>query len=173
MNIFGIGTAELILIILIMLVVAGPKRMVRWAYYLGQFMGKLRRMWVDVAKVIQKEVDEAGIDMKIPKELPTRQNLGKYINELAKPYAKELEASMQDIQKPVEEALTEVDKAVNVNLTEPQKAANPQAKPDFGAWGKPAPRKPETTASDTSQNGGFGAWSKPQRPGQQPEHKAD
>ena len=36
MNIFGLGGAELVVIIVIMLVVAGPTRMVSWAYIKGE-----------------------------------------------------------------------------------------------------------------------------------------
>ncbi len=37
MNLLGVGVPELVVIFVIMLVFAGPKRMVRWAYVLGQY----------------------------------------------------------------------------------------------------------------------------------------
>ena len=36
MDILGIGGGELVLIVLVMLVVAGPKRMIQWAYIAGK-----------------------------------------------------------------------------------------------------------------------------------------
>jgi Sec-independent protein secretion pathway components len=75
MNILGIGGPELILILLIMLIVAGPKRMIAWAYTLGKYIARFRRMWEETVDVLQKEFDEAGVDIKVPRELPTRANL--------------------------------------------------------------------------------------------------
>ena len=63
MEIFGIGGAELVAILIIMLVVAGPKRMVQWAYVLGQYVSKARAMWDGVMAGVQKEIDDAGLDI--------------------------------------------------------------------------------------------------------------
>jgi len=75
MEIFGIGGGELVAILIIMLVVAGPKRMIQWAYVLGQYVAKFRAMWDEVMAGVQKEIDEAGLDMQLPKSMPTRANL--------------------------------------------------------------------------------------------------
>ncbi len=37
MNFFSIWAAELILILILLFVVAGPKRMIQWSYYLGRY----------------------------------------------------------------------------------------------------------------------------------------
>jgi len=180
MNIFGIGGTELILILLIMMVVAGPKRMVHWAYYIGKYVAKFRQMWEQVVDVVQAEIDEAGLDVKIPKELPTRQNINKYVTELAKPYTKELEKSLEEVKKPLQETLNEADKVVKKATDDVKKVtdtANKSIKsvPVYGAWGqsktpddKPA-TKPDNPAAD---NGNYGAWSNPQHPGSQIEHEA-
>jgi Sec-independent protein translocase protein TatA len=80
MEILGIGGAELIAILLIMLVVAGPKRMIQWAYILGQYTAKLRQMWAETMKMVQKEFDQAGVDIQVPKDIPTRANLKSQMN---------------------------------------------------------------------------------------------
>lgn len=101
MNIFGVGGAELIVIIVIMLIVAGPQRMLKWAYVLGQWMGKLRQMWKEVMVIIQAEIDQAGIDVKLPEEMPTRQNITKYAQEAMKPYADKMREAEAELRKEV------------------------------------------------------------------------
>jgi Sec-independent protein translocase protein TatA len=98
-NFFGIGGAELVLVILIMIVVAGPKRMATWAFLLGRYMGKLRQMWAQVADVIQQEVDAAGMDVKVPREMPTRQNLAKMTSQVLKPYMEPLEQAGRELER--------------------------------------------------------------------------
>lgn len=103
MNIFGIGGAELIVILLIMLIIAGPKRMATWAVIMGRYVGKLRVMWSEVVDVVQKEIDEAGVDVKLPKDLPTRQNISKMINDVAKPISQPLEEMGKKLEKDMQE----------------------------------------------------------------------
>lgn len=180
MNIFGVGTAEIVVIFLIMLVVAGPKRMVRWSYHLGKYVGKFRKMWSEVVDVLQHEMDEAGVDVKIPKDLPTRQNITKVVAGMAKPYTDELEKAAKDLKAPLQESLDSTDKtlketAADLNAsvadTTPKKS-QPVSKVNLGTWG--APKKKDTPTTETpkaTENGGYGAWSNPQRPGQQAEQE--
>ncbi len=62
MNILGIGVPELIIIFVLLLVVAGPKRMVAWAYIAGRELAKLRAMWSETMGMIQRELQEAGFE---------------------------------------------------------------------------------------------------------------
>ncbi|MBK8034412.1 MAG: hypothetical protein IPO91_12845 [Chloroflexi bacterium] len=75
MEIFGIGLGELMAIILVMLVIVGPERMIRWAFTLGQYAGKLQQLWRETAKTLQHELDASGTGITVPKEIPTRQTL--------------------------------------------------------------------------------------------------
>ncbi len=68
MNILGIGPAELIVILVIMFVVAGPKRMVAWAYILGQYVAKFRAYFDETMRAVRKEFEDAQIDL--PKTMP-------------------------------------------------------------------------------------------------------
>jgi Sec-independent protein translocase protein TatA len=68
MNILGIGPAELIVILVIMFVVAGPKRMLAWAYILGQYVAKFRAYFDESMRAVRKEFEEAQIDL--PKTMP-------------------------------------------------------------------------------------------------------
>ncbi len=72
MNILGVGPGELVVVLILMLVVAGPKRMVQWAYHIGRYTAQLRTMFQETMNVIQKELAESGVE--IPKELTNLQN---------------------------------------------------------------------------------------------------
>ncbi len=79
MNFFGIGPAELILIFILTFVVAGPKRMVQWAYYLGRYMAQFRRMTEEAWSQVRKELESAQIHL--PEAFPRhRVNLVQEVN---------------------------------------------------------------------------------------------
>lgn len=128
MNFFGIGGAELVLIVLIMLIVAGPKRMIQWAYVLGVWVGKARLMWQQAVDVLQKEMDEAGVHVQLPKEPPTRQSIARMVNEAVKPYTQELEAAYYQPQQ-----------TAASSSPKPTPPANQPAAPSLGAWEHPQP----------------------------------
>ena len=102
MNIFGVGGPELMVILIIMLVFAGPKRMIHWSYILGTYLAKFRVMWAQTVDLVQKEFDDAGVDIKLPKQPPTRRNLNKAISDAIEPMTKPLQESMDEVKKDVE-----------------------------------------------------------------------
>ena len=153
MNIFGVGGAELVLIVVIMLVVAGPKRMMRWMYVLGIYMGKLRGMWQETMVMMQREIDQAGLDIELPKDIPTRRDMNRVINQT-------ISKAAQPVTQPLRETMNEFDrtaKSVNGSGTAaPVKPAAPAApKPSpaappptdapstYGTWGGTAPKNEE------------------------------
>ncbi len=75
MEILGIGLGELVAIVLVMLVIVGPERMLRWAYLLGQAVSKLQGLWRETAAALQKELDASKVGISVPKNIPTRQSL--------------------------------------------------------------------------------------------------
>src|SRR5262245_58410670 len=101
MDILGIGGWELVAILLIMLIVAGPKRMIAWSYTLGKYVAQLRKMWAETAQVIQKEFDEAGLDVQVPKDIPTRGDLnreiGRALTPVTKPFQESLDATKKEL----------------------------------------------------------------------------
>jgi Sec-independent protein translocase protein TatA len=137
-NIFGIGGAELVLIFVIMLIVAGPKRMIRWAYVMGTYVGKLRRMWEEVVDMMQKEADDAGLDIKIPKELPTKAGITKLVADAVKPYADEIKKPIEEIKAPLRDTMTEANALMKETQDKPKNAESLNATKDesFGSWGQ-------------------------------------
>ncbi len=112
MNILGVGAWEFVAILLIMLVFAGPKRMIHWSYVLGQHVAKFRKIWAETVDIVQKEFDDAGVDIKLPKEPPTRQNLNKTITAAAAPLTKPVQESLDEVKKDID-SVQEVSDALN------------------------------------------------------------
>lgn len=133
MEILGVGTGELIVILILMLVVAGPKRMLQWAYTGGQYAAKLRTMWHDVMVHVQAEFDEAGVNVQVPKEMPTRANLNR------------------TIQRQMNQAFTPI--------TQPLKETLDQASIEFRSGGASRPAAPRANDETPSASPNLGAWS--------------
>ncbi|NOG50113.1 MAG: hypothetical protein HND48_12275 [Chloroflexi bacterium] len=80
---------------------AGPARMAVWARKLGQWTGQLRNLWKTAATQLQRELDDAGVDFKVPKELPTRRALMDEINRSTA--VRELSQPIKEVQSVLEE----------------------------------------------------------------------
>jgi Sec-independent protein translocase protein TatA len=131
------GEVELLAILVIMLIVLGPRGMARWAYTFGQYTAKMRRMWTEAMTLLQKEFKDAGIDVDLPKEVPTRRTLNKQVTK-----------ALGSVTRPVQDTLDEV----NTELQEIKAATtiadqngskikqdNPPSgtTPSFGTWSTP------------------------------------
>lgn len=139
MEILGVGGAELVLILLIMLIVAGPKRMIRWAFILGQYTAKLRAMWAESMTYLQAELKEAGMDVELPKQPPTRASLNRQIAKALDP-----------VVKPVQDAMEET------NLQMSQIKQNVTFKVDTGN-GRATKDAAQSSSDDSASN--LGTWS--------------
>lgn len=157
MNILGIGGPEFILIFIIMLIVAGPKRMIAWSYTLGTYIARFRRMWEETVDVLQKEFDDAGVDVKVPRELPTRASLNqqaaKALSSVTRPVQSVLDdasSELKDVKETTAQTARKASDTVSGNGTaRPVPAPRPVAPP-------PAPISPAKPAGDS-----FGTWSRP------------
>ncbi len=171
MNFFGVGGAELIAILVIMLVFAGPKRMIHWSYVLGQYVAKFRVIWSQTVDLVQKEFDEAGVDIKLPKEPPTRQNLNRTLGDAIKPMTKPIQDSLDEVKKDVD-AFQEVSDSLNNKKSQKADPATGKApEADKGAPEKKAPKSsdlPKTAPANAPKERGapvettpanMGAWS--------------
>jgi Sec-independent protein translocase protein TatA len=117
MNLFGVGGWELFLVFVIMLIVAGPKRIVQWAYTLGKWSAKMQQVWQQTVKVLQSELDEAGIEVQLPQELPTRHSL----RQTAQQFGKQVMSPALD---PFAEASKELQDGLKASITEVKQVAN-------------------------------------------------
>lgn len=180
MNIFGVGGAEFILIVLIMIVVAGPQRMIRWMYHLGRYVAVLQRMWEQTRLMLQREFDEAGVDVKVPERLPDRQSMRDMVQNAAKPYTDEVRAPLKEAQNEVKRATSVAEMREEMNQMSDEVRNNLRISANPNAYARPkaqpAPSAPMTAAQENHGKGddaatadetaaeapanGFGAWSR-------------
>src|SRR5664279_4170857 len=139
MDILGVGGWELVAIVLIMLIVAGPKRMIQWSYTLGTYVSKLRKMWTEAAVMIQKEFDEAGVDVKVPKDIPTRADLNREIGRALTPITKPFQETMDATRK----ELDSTKQAISLKAPPPT-PVTPPTTPALPAAPTPASPMPPT-----------------------------
>ena len=130
---------------LIVVVVAGPRRMMHWAYLMGRYTARLRSIWSETMEILQKEFDEAGFDVQLPKEPPTRQGINKMSANFLAPITKPMEDAMKEAQSEIDaelEPIKETADLLNGNGRK-QTSETVQTKPpedeadtrsDFGTW---------------------------------------
>ena len=158
MNFLGVGAWELVAILLIMLVFAGPKRMIHWSYVLGQHVAKFRKIWSETVDLVQKEFDDAGVDIKLPKQPPTRKSLNSAVTDAVKPMTKPVEDSLGEVQKDLD-AVKDVSDSLN-NKKKVVSPTNAKASAAANARKAPAPKK-SPAAVKGAEPVPMGAWSAP------------
>jgi Sec-independent protein translocase protein TatA len=174
MEFLGFGGWEIVAIFLIALIVAGPKRMIAWSYTLGKYVALLRDMWAQTATQLQREFHNAGVDIEIPKEPPTRASLNKLMIDTVNKASAPVTAPIQEAQLTVKDLMGPMTpRALNKPVSPqpgretPAPATNgaaPAAAPaaTFGAWGgadDSAPATPPPSDSAPSEDdASFGTW---------------
>jgi Sec-independent protein translocase protein TatA len=174
MNILGLGGPEFLIIVIIMMLIAGPQRMVRWMYVLGTYIAKFRRMWSETVDVLQEEFDEAGVGIQLPKEVPTRANIRRQAAGMLGGVAAPIKETMDQVNKEVNQigtATKEAAQAANASTSNGHstkksissqvvhKRTPPAPKETdsngFGTWSGPVKKSGSEKKSD------FGSWTKP------------
>jgi sec-independent protein translocase protein TatB len=125
MNFLGVGPGELLVIFIIALVVAGPKRMIQWAYQIGRYTARIRAMAQETMNAVQKELAASGLD-DVTKDLAS------------------LQSTKFDVMK-------EVSKIVDPALTPPAVEAPDQAQPAASAPSAP-PQPAETSPAEPASS---------------------
>ncbi|MBL8145865.1 MAG: twin-arginine translocase TatA/TatE family subunit [Anaerolineae bacterium] len=171
MEILGIGGWEIVLIFILLLIVAGPKRMIAWSYTLGRYLAVFRNMWAETAAALQKELRQAGVDVEIPSEPPTRGSINTLITN-----------TVTKLAAPVTDPLKETQKQLGVNdlmgpatprtLNKPVTTQTPPASAQpvngtpapvdpasLGAWTETSqPPAQPVSAPPKHEESGFGSW---------------
>ena len=143
MNILGVGPGELLAIFVIALVVAGPKRMIQWAYHIGRYAARIRAMAQETMSAFQKELAAAGLD-DVTKDLASLQN------------------TKFDVMKEVSKI---VDPVLTLPAVEPPDQAQPAAATQPAAPVSPAePASPSVPGAEPKTDGGLEAKNDDQTP---------
>lgn len=70
MDLFGVGIGELVIIALLLLIVAGPKRSAEWARQAGIYVNKMRQLWNRMMQDLRNELgDDADQFIKTAHDL--------------------------------------------------------------------------------------------------------
>jgi hypothetical protein len=144
-----------------------------WSYTLGKYVAQLRKMWAETAQVIQKEFDEAGVDVQVPKNIPTRGDLNREIGRALTPVTKPFQESLDATKKEIDATKKSVSFTVEEKPSSEAKIdAKPAAKPAPKPTTPVVPPAPKATTGETpapASNGhaapDFGTWSKPKDDG--------
>ncbi|GAB1420109.1 hypothetical protein MASR2M15_01890 [Anaerolineales bacterium] len=150
MNIFGVGGTEFVLIFIIMLVIAGPQRMIQWAYILGKYLAVLRQLWAQSMDSIEKELHEAGYDITLPKTPPTRNEINKMVQKAVEPIQKPLEESYNRVMVDADNEMQNLKHSLDPKQPESSSKVNSLTEQN-------PPTKPKLT--DNSQSDALGLWS--------------
>ena len=134
-NILGVGLPELIVILVIMLVVAGPKRMIVWAYQLGIWVQKFRRIFDETVAAFRKELEAS--DIELPKEL-TNVSRGRF------------------------DIVQEANKLINTELSQPASPASSgstgSTSADSGATATSSEQEPSPNAQSDDEKPRYDSW---------------
>ncbi len=129
MNILGVGPGELAVVFIIMLVVAGPKRMVQWAYTAGRYTAQLRAMFQETLNAVQKELAESGLDIR--KDLPNiptgRIDFVREASKIINPPTSAADNTEQPAATPDSDTSTE-------QSTAPAESNDSSEKPKYDSW---------------------------------------
>ena len=149
MSLFGVGIMELALVIMIALIVAGPKRMLQWAYLAGRFLAQAQHTWSKAISAMQKEFDEAGVDLHLPKDPTNREEMRRFKEEAFKPIRQPMEQAIRDYHEEQRNLYNEV-KQIEAEVSDAVKQAD-DVPEDQSAT--------PSTPPDNQPVNGFGTWS--------------
>lgn len=152
MSVFGIGPMELIFIIIIMILVLGPKNMVTTAQKLGSTLRKIVKspMWAtvmdtsrEIREIPTRLIREAGIEEDL-KNIKTTTDSIKDVGNISVPYNISASDSTKktttsEPQKDLSEATIEKP----VELPKPQTTINSDQKPESPSATEPEDKKAE------------------------------
>ncbi|PJF43833.1 MAG: hypothetical protein CUN55_07100 [Phototrophicales bacterium] len=138
MDILGVGAAELLIIGLLILIVAGPKRSAEWARTAGEYVYKLRQMWNQMMQELRNELGEDA-DVFVQ----TAQQLQKTSSEIRQA------TSTRNIVGKAIQVGDAVTRPTNPSADAPKQTSTEESS-RYSAWTKPVINPPK---SDEAPNG--------------------
>jgi sec-independent protein translocase protein TatB len=103
---FGIGSTELIIILIVALIVIGPAKLPEMAKSLGKALGEFRRVSTDVKRTIEMEAEQA--DQKVRTEQAKKELFPETVASApAEPEVQATPIPEQPVEQPTEEPTEE------------------------------------------------------------------
>jgi sec-independent protein translocase protein TatB len=117
MNVFGVGTGELVVLALLAGVILGPRRMVKLARELGRLVAQVRSLANEVSRQVNQEI--ALLDLDDTETAPRKPAASRPADELPEAYRRFREDFPEEGQLPT-------------GAQEPQSALSAEAEPQAG-----------------------------------------
>lgn len=118
MEIFGVGTVELLAIFIIMVIFLGPKRMIQGAYHMGRYIARFRQMWAETMDYVEAELKQAGVEVELPRDVPTRGTVNKQVMETAQRLTAPMVAPVKEVLDETTNELNDVKAEASVKTTD-------------------------------------------------------
>ena len=109
---FDIGFLELLIIAVVALLVVGPERLPKLAVTVGQYIGRMQRLWENTRYEIEREVHNAEI-----KEVTDQ--IGDDLHEIVNDIDDEVDKVNNDIDSAISSVTDEVKQDVEVKQDKP------------------------------------------------------
>ena len=115
-GIFGVGIAEVMVIVVVILVIGGPKNAVKWSRDLGRMLRQAREIWQQMMKDLEKDLGEDGKEiMKATRDLTRNINSVRTQaspRRLTQQATRMIEQAADEAEGSLKEALEETDAAL-------------------------------------------------------------
>ena len=115
-------------------------------------------MWAETSKYLQQEFDNAGVDIQVPKELPTRANISREIGRAISPVTKPIQDAIDEVAGEVKQARRLATPTPNAARREPVANTGAKAAPATNGSTQPAAETPAAPPANTDPSQNFGAW---------------
>ena len=164
-GIFGVGIAELIIIILVILIIGGPQNAVKWSRDLGRMLRKLRDFIQQTMAQLENEVGDDGREL-----LKASRELGQNFNDVRR--AASPQHLIGQATKLVDDSIKEADDSLKPSLNQtaqvlrqsanaspkPESKPETSANPTYQAWLPGAGDEADKADDGESTNGQYKAW---------------
>jgi Sec-independent protein translocase protein TatA len=101
-GIFGVGLAEMVIIVLVILIIGGPQNAIKWSRDLGRLIRQAREMWAKLVKDLEKEIGPEAKEL-----VNTTRELTQNVNEIRQ--AANPHSIAQKANRMVQNAIKEAD----------------------------------------------------------------
>jgi Sec-independent protein translocase protein TatA len=115
-GIFGVGVSELLIVVLVLFVIGGPKNTAKWARELGRMIRQVRLAWAQVVADMEKELGPEGKEL-----MDTARELGQGVRDVAT--ASPAKHLMSETMRMVESSVNMPDDATTPDENKPATAA--------------------------------------------------
>jgi sec-independent protein translocase protein TatB len=158
MDIFGVGISEIIVILLVVLIIGGPRNALKWSRDLGRMLRQARELWAQMTAQLEKDLGEEGREiMKATRELTQQvDTIRRQGNPrtLARQVTDIVEKSSQETQESLSEAARKTDERIKA-VTSSARLNKPVEKPED--------QSAETSEEPAKANGRYSDWLPPKQ----------